>query len=86
MAIHQLILRRTGQRVLRVDIGIRELLRCAGRNVGGVHQVYRRPCVRRYLYLRRAYRGLLQEEFTSQASACQWRQARGIFSDGLKIG
>ena len=80
MATHQRILRRTDQRVLRVDNDHREPLRCAERNGGVVHQVHPCSCIFLYLRLRRAYRGLLPEASTSQVSA--WQQ--GFFSDGLK--
>lgn len=80
MVIHQLILRRTDQRVLRVDNDVREPLRCAERNDRVLHQVHPRSCVFLYIRLRRAYRGLLPEAFTCQVSARQ----QGFFSYGLK--
>ena len=80
MVIHQLILRRTDQRVLRVDNDVREPLRRAERNDRAFHQVHPRSCVFLYLRLRRAYRGLRPEAFTSQVSARQ----QGFFSNGLK--
>jgi hypothetical protein len=80
MAIHQLILRRTDQRVLRIDNDVREHLRCPERKDRVVHQVHPRSCVFLYYRLRRAYRGLRPEAFTSQVSARQ----QGFVSDGLK--
>lgn len=80
MASHQLIFRRTDQRLLRVVNDLREPLGCAKRSGRVVHLLHPHACIFLYLRLRRAYRGLLPEAFTSQESARQ----QGFFSDGLK--
>jgi hypothetical protein len=80
MAVYQLVLRRTDQRVLRLVNDVRERLRCAERDLWDVHLRHIRSFVFLYPCLRRAYRGLRQEAFTSQASARQ----QGFFSNGLK--
>ena len=80
MVIHQLILRRADQRILRVVNHVCELLRCAGLTVRAVHQVYPHPCVFLYLRLPRPYPDLRPEAYTSQEAA--WQQ--GFFSDGLR--
>jgi len=80
MAVHQPILRRTDQRVLRVDHHLREPLRRAERNDRVVHQVHPRHRVLVHLRLRRAHRRLRPETSTSQESARQ----QGFFSDGLR--
>ena len=80
MVVHQLIHRRTDQRVLRVDNDARERLRCAERKNRVVQHVHPHSLVFLYLRLRRAYRGLFSEAFTSQVSTRQ----QGFFSDGLK--
>jgi hypothetical protein len=78
MATHKLILRRTDQRVLRVDNDVREYLRRAERDVWRAHQGHPRSCVRVHHRLRYTYRGLRPEASTSQVSASQ----RGF--NGLK--
>ena len=82
MAIDQLILRRTDQRVLRIVNDVRERLRCAERTVWVLHQGHLRSFGFLHLHLRRAYRGLRPEAytFTSHVSA----QQQGFFSDSLK--
>jgi hypothetical protein len=83
MASHQLVFRRTDQRLLRVDNDVREFLGCAERSGRVVQLLHPRSCVFVYLRLRSAYHGLLPEAFTftSQESARQ----QGFFSDRLKI-
>jgi hypothetical protein len=80
MVIHQLILRRADQRILRVVNHVCELLRCAGLTVRAVHQVHPHPRVFLYLRLPRPYPDLRPEAYTSQEAA--WQQ--GFFSDGLR--
>lgn len=71
MAIHQLILRRAGQRVLRVGNDVREHLRRAGRTTRRAHEIHYRSYVYVHHRLRHSYPHLLPEASTTQAATLQ---------------
>ena len=71
MAIHQLVLCRAGQRVLRVGDDVREHLRRAGRTARRSHEIHYRSYFYLHYHLRHSYPRLPSEAFRTQAATHQ---------------